>query len=111
MSHEEAEKRVKSLQKECLVWIEGHPTFADVPPQKFNKLRRKVFRNTFGAFRMGVVGIDNYEVEDIIFTFFGWVDKYRDDPDLEKGLYALRGFFFGVALESFRLGSIISVKK
>lgn len=58
MTHSEGINKVKVLQKAFLCWVEEHGDLQGLDAASFNELRRRLFRSTFDAFRLGVVGLD-----------------------------------------------------
>lgn len=89
LSQREGEARVRSIQKRFLSWIESHPVLQTLPPEEFNDIRRRVFRSTFFAFRLGVVGLGD-EIPDGLFQqFFGWMTQH----------VALRGLLPSVTMQ------------
>lgn len=112
MTHREGEQKVKAMQKAFLCWIEAHPDLVVLPPTVFNDLRRKLFRSTFDAFRLGVVGLNGEarEGEALWQHFFGWFENNPDivalDPEVVR---ELTEECFRTTLEAFRLGAIVSV--
>lgn len=106
MTHELAERCVKSVQKEFLSWMEDHPDlFFITGPDRFNQMRRSVFRGTFEAFRLGIVGLDTvkYEELQVAFSYLDPWDK-RLPLHLQKEL-AQRCFVS--ALVAFRFGALV----
>lgn len=112
MIHREGEHKIKALQKAFLCWIEQHPDLTTLPPLAFNELRRKVFRSTFDAFRLGVVGLNGEvrEGEALWQHFFGW---FENNPHMDAlPIEVVREIMeecFRTTLEAFRLGAIVSV--
>jgi hypothetical protein len=109
MTQQEGEKKVKALQKEFLIWIEEHPALSLLDPDDFDRLRRSVFRGTFQAFRLGIVGLDAAENNNIRKYFFHWLD--------DTGLYLeeyhpdVTTHCFLTSLEAFRVGAVVSATK
>lgn len=100
-----AERRVKAVQKGFLLGIEEHPVFHHLEPEQFNLLRRRVFRATFDAYRLGVVGVDG--AANLYDTFFRWL------PEIEGYLTSalaidLRHLCFRTTLAAFRLGAMVA---
>ena len=104
-----AERKVKSLQKEFLSWVEHHPVFYALDPDEFNELRRDVFRGTFEAYRLGVVGLDRRHTS-LCAYFFGWLDTVtvRLEPRAQREISAE---CFRVALEAYRVGAMLAVAR
>lgn len=103
MQQEIAEKRVKALQKEFLVQIEQHPILQAMDPVTFNALRKHVFRGTFEAYRLGVVGLDSCTTSLWEYFFF-WLDESLDAQMQDE----VAEMCFRVALESYRLGAMVA---
>lgn len=107
MKHEAAERKVRGLQKEFLTRVEQHPVLFAMEPDDFNDLRKRVFRGTFEAYRLGVVGLDNGLPST--WEFFAWLGGNRavnalpEEMRLEVSELCLR-----TALEAFRVGSMIA---
>lgn len=105
MLHEQAEKRVKALQKEFLMQVENHPVFEQMEPDDFNDLRKRVFRGTFAAFRLGIVGLGN-KPTGLYSSFFGWLENHRVldmlDPNARNEVVEM---CFQCALQAYSLGS------
>lgn len=100
MNQVEGERHVKYLQKEFLCWVENHPKFSHLPSNTFNNVRRRVFRSTFDAFRLGVLGTDAYSGLQLWSHFFDW-DGLEVEPDVKSELVAES---FRVLLLAFRAG-------
>lgn len=106
LSHREGERRIKCLQKEFLHWVEEHPQLKELDSHLFNDLRRRAFRATFDAFRLGIVGLAEDVDREVLWNhFFGWVevDSLPDSAAKELKEECLR-----VALEAFRTGALVS---
>lgn len=105
MDEEIAEKRIKLLQRRMLSFVEEHPTLSSLHPTPFNKIRKKVFRATFEAYRLGRVGIP--DDVDLFEHFIGWLTDYSplvQDQVREE----IRNRCFGVTLEAFRIGALVA---
>src|SRR5688500_5120877 len=103
------ESRVKGLQKEFLQWVEVHPVLMRLPPSEFNGIRKKVFRATFEAFRLGIVGIDARDARPIWQYFFGWFDQQKgmNMLDAQTKLEVAERLFI-TTLEALRIGAMVS---
>lgn len=66
------ETEIKRLQKALLGWIEEHPDLLPLHPERYNGIRKRVFRSTWDAYRMGVLGIP--ERGPLWEGLFGWID-------------------------------------
>jgi len=112
MQQNVAERRIKSLQKAILLQIEEHPVFHALEPRAFNDLRRRVFRGTFDAYRLGVVGIAAARADQLSAFFLGW---FGDDADLDPLSHQHRvevtTMCLRAALEAFRLGAMVAVER
>ena len=113
MKHEHAESAVKNLQRSFLFWIEEAEGLKHIKPNQFNDLRTNVFRDTFSAFRMGVIGIDPNVLEerDAAWNLFWNYDATRFsalglDEDAHRNLTTR---YIGVLLVCFRLGSAVAL--
>jgi hypothetical protein len=108
-----AMRRVKGLQKELLAKIEAHPVLTHMDHDAFHDLRKRVFRGTFAAYKLGVIGLDTVARDDHSISlseyFFCWLtysDAMRDVPTrvrievTELCLYA--------ALDAYRLGAFVA---
>jgi hypothetical protein len=105
MTQAEGERTIKKLQKEFLVWAEEHPTLRNLPADDFDGLRRSVFRGTFQAFRLGIIGLD--DASNLRQHFFQWFDGVS--PHLE--FYAQTNLAmecFRISLEAFRVGALVA---
>jgi hypothetical protein len=103
MTQQEGEKKIKALQKEFLMWLEDHPALSSIAADDFDTLRRSVFRGTFQAFRLGIVGL-----EDSISLrkyFFHWLETTPLGPSTENHI-SLE--CFRVSLEAFRVGALVA---
>ena len=103
MTQAEGERTIKKLQKEFLVSLEEHPFTRNMDADSFDRLRRSVFRGTFQAFRLGIVGIE----PDVSLRkyFFLWLETTPLGPSLESNL-AME--CFRVSLEAFRVGALVA---
>lgn len=111
MTQELAEKKIRGLQKEILTRMEDHEVFRVLSPDSFNAVRRRVFRGTFDAYRLGVVGLASVKEPDVLYaSFFGWADEVQ--PALSPTLYdQMVDMCFGTALEAFRIGAMVSTTR
>jgi hypothetical protein len=111
MRHEVAEKKVRGLQKEFLTRVEHHPVLFQMEPDDFNDLRKRVFRGTFEAYRLGVVGLDKSDVPLWVF-FFGWLDNHDAIQSLEPTVrMEVTEMCFRTALEAYRIGAMVAVER
>lgn len=107
MKHETAERKVRGLQKEFLTRVEQHPVLFQMAPNDFNDLRKRVFRGTFEAYRIGVVGLENSLPST--WEFFMWlggnpaVNALPEEMRLEVTEMCLR-----TALAAFRIGAMVA---
>lgn len=108
MEHARAERRVKGLQKEFLTWIEEHPALRSTDPALFNALRKRVFRATFDAFRLGVLGTDSSR-ESLWSRFFGWmaVTPVITEADYQT-VTEFIDRYLRTTLEAYRLGALVA---
>jgi hypothetical protein len=110
MKQEIAERRVRGLQKEFLSQVEAHPVLFQMEPDDFNDLRKRVFRGTFEAYRLGVVGLEKGPAS--MWEFFIWLGHNKAistldyDTQLEVNEMCLR-----TALEAFRIGAMVAGDK
>lgn len=115
MRHTTGEKMVKGLQKEFLFWVEENPIFDDIDAVAFNIIRKRVFRTTFEAFRLGVVGIETLDSNEPLWKqFFGWLTDKEDGVSVDvtseiKLALAEKGF--RTTLQAFRIGSMVAAGK
>lgn len=111
MRQDIAERKVRSLQKEFLTQVEEHHILFNMEPDQFNDLRKRVFRGTFEAYRLGVVGLANNDTPLWAF-FFGWLENHRSvaalDPEIRMEVTEK---CFRVALEAYRIGAMVAVAK
>lgn len=103
MTHSEGEKKIKTIQKEFLAWVEYHPELRALDPEVFNDVRHRVFRSTFFAFRLGVVGPDSART-GLYNHFFGWLPEMELDSDTNREVAEK---CFVTALESFWVGALV----
>jgi hypothetical protein len=109
MQQEVAEKKIRALQKEFLTKIETHPAFLVIPPDDFNKLRKRVFRGTFSAYRMGVVGVERND-EFLVPFFIGWLSGL--DTKLEPAMHMeISEMCFRTSIAAFRIGAMVASGK
>lgn len=105
MRQEQAEKQVRALQKEFLMWVENHPVFHKMEPDDFNDLRKRVFRGTFAAFGLGVRGLGS-KPPGLYSYFFGWLENHGVMQVLDaNSRNEVTEMCFLAALEAYRLGS------
>lgn len=108
MLAQEGERRVKGIQKEFLARIEQHPIFGVLDAVAFNSLRKRVFRGTFAAYRLGVVGLDHTHT-NLYSLFFGWLEEATVGNPVELSiLHDATEMCFRTALESYRIGSMVA---
>lgn len=109
MQEELAIKKVRALQKEFLTKLEEHPAFFVIPPDAFNALRKRVFRGTFSAYRMGVVGVERHD--DFLVPFFvGWLSGL--DTKLDPAMHMeISEMCFRASIKAFRIGSMVAEAK
>jgi hypothetical protein len=105
MTHKEGERRVKSLQKEFLGWIETEQCLFPMESAEFNAIRRRVIRTTFDAFRFGVVGLGTLNEEILWRYFFVWVELKGLPQD---AVLEVMQKCFMITLEAFRVGAVVS---
>jgi hypothetical protein len=111
MTHTEAERAVKLLQKEFLLWVEEHPVLATLDADTFEEVRHRVFRSTFYSFRLGVVGLDKVK-PGLWRHFFGWLDSHPAMLTLDLDTVNLiADRCFTTALEAFRVGALVASTK
>lgn len=110
--HELAEKKVKGLQKEFLVKIEQHPVFQQMEPREFNDLRKRVFRGTFEAYRLGVVGIESTTGHGDLYTrLFGWLKGTQTEYMNNQIQHEIAHLVFRTALEAYRIGAMVAFER
>jgi hypothetical protein len=105
-----AERRIKGLQKEFLAWAEAHPILYELPPTDFNNLRKRVFRGTFEAYRLGVIG-PTPNAPRLSEYFLGWLDAQTLPHLSSASLTEVTDKCFATALEAFRIGVMVSLSK
>lgn len=111
MRHELAEKKIRALQKGFLTRIEQHAAFHILPPDLFNLIRKRVFRGTFEAYRLGIVGFVPTESPPNLYAyFFGWTDDAAAHlpPLMHKQIVDM---CFGTALEAYRIGAMVAASR
>lgn len=106
MTQVEGERTIKKLQKEFLVWLEDHPALRSMGANDFDSLRRSVFRGTFQAFRLGIIGIE--DSASLRKYFFTWLETTPLGPTTEVHLSME---CFKVSLEAFRVGALVAGAK
>lgn len=108
MTEDQAIRKVKGLQKEFFAWVETHPIFEQLDPYHFNDLRKRVFRGTFAAYRLGVVGLTN-KPSYLYSYFFGWLEEVMAlntvSPDVRTEVTER---CFLTALEAYRYGAMVA---
>jgi hypothetical protein len=112
MKHEAAERRIKALQKELLVWIEEQGDLAGLDHETFHAIRKRVFRSTFDAYRLGYVGLDEAGDLPLWQQFFGWLENHSAVvglPPVARAKVAEKTFL--TTLQAFRLGAMVAVNK
>ncbi len=107
MTHTVAEQAVKMRQKEFLIWAEENPALQVLDAKAFNTLRRRVFRGTFEAFRLGILG-HLTEEDGLLSLFTEWMTNVESGLDPLDHWYVTDKYFY-TALEAFRLGTIVKV--
>lgn len=111
MLQEDAERKVKAVQKEFLMRVEEHPIFHLMEPDDFNDLRKRVFRGTFAAFRLGVIGLEKRPTK-LYSYFFGWLENHRVMQSLDANARnEVTEMCFAAALESYRLGAMAAQER
>lgn len=111
MRHEEAERRIRALQKSVLLRFEEHPVFEHMTAADFNNLRKRVFRGTFAAYRLGVIGLVN-EPAPLWTYFFGWIESLPTAQTLPADVRLdATEICFRTALEAYRLGAMVAVDR
>jgi hypothetical protein len=107
MNQFDGEKRIKALQKEFLMWLEDHPALRTMAADDFDALRRSVFRGTFQAFRLGIIGLEESDIS-LRKYFFTWLETTPLGPSTETHI-AME--CFRVSLEAFRVGALVAGAK
>jgi hypothetical protein len=105
-----AERRIKALQKEFLAWVEAHPILHRLPPTEFNDLRRQVFRGTFEAYRLGVVG-NTASAGRVAEYFLGWLHMEAVEELAVECRSEVTERCFLTALEAYRIGVMVTLSK
>lgn len=110
MRQVDGEQKVKALQKAFLCWVEEDEQLKTLDPRTFNLIRRQLFRATFEAFRLGVVGLgDRLEGPILWKRFFGWVDDLPALRTLPLTVSSeIRARCFRTSLEAFRIGALVT---
>lgn len=108
MEHARGERRVKGLQKEFLTWIEEHPALRSTDPAAFNSFRKRVFRTTFDAFRLGVLGT-GASVQHLWTHLFGWLENQQviRQVDSETAI-EITDRYLRTTLEAYRAGALVA---
>lgn len=104
MTQLDGERKIKALQKEFLMWLEDHPALRSLDAAAFDALRRSVFRGTFQAFRLGIIGIEDSN-SSLRKYFFTWLETSPLGPSTETNI-AME--CFRVSLEAFRVGALVA---
>jgi hypothetical protein len=104
MDHTTAEKVVKGLQKDFLLWIEETPKLSTLTDDQFTTLRRRVFRSTFQAFRLGIIGIDPDD-DGLLPLFTDWLHDVKLD---DSYAWEITNRCFMTALSAFRIGACVA---
>jgi hypothetical protein len=108
----DAEKSVKSLQKQLLLRLEDHAAYEALEPDDFNALRRRVFRQTFKAYHLGIVGLPPFESFDTLTAFVGWLsDVPGVDAITGYDRLVLSEMCLRAALDAFRLGALVAAER
>jgi hypothetical protein len=109
MQQDIAEKRIRQLQKEFLSKLEAHPAFFVMPPEDFNKLRKRVFKGTFSSYRMGILGTERSD-EFLVPIFIGWLAGL--DTKLEPTMHMeISEMCFRASIAAFRIGAMVAGAK
>jgi hypothetical protein len=108
MHKDVAEIQVRQLQKEFLVGIENHPAFHVMSPASFNTLRKRVFRGTFEAYRLGIIGPERTEH---LFSFFvGWLSGL--DTGLDPAMHhEIAEMCLRTSLSAYRIGAMVAASR
>jgi len=108
MTHEEGVARIKSLQKEFLLWVEEHEYLSRLDSARFNRLRKSAFSSTFEAFRLGRVGLKEEQDPLMLWRkFFGWATVVGLPGNVETDIQAK---CFKTSLDAFRVGAMVTIK-
>jgi hypothetical protein len=105
-----AERKIKALQKEFLAWVEAHPILHELPPEEFNDLRRRVFRGTFEAYRLGVIGTTG-QADSLSDFFMGWLGSEAVGNLAADHRIDVSNKCFSTALEAYRIGVMVALSK
>jgi len=76
VTQDAAEKEIKAGQKAFLLAMETHPVINRLSDDTMNAIRRRVFRATFAAFRLGLLGLRDTAVHPV---FVGFLDDLGAD--------------------------------
>lgn len=105
LTREIAVRRVKSIQKALLLSLEQSPEFQYMEPHAFNSLRKHIFKATFAAYRLGILGVEPVTDKQLACFFVPVTDlgiRPEDTPRVIR-------MAFASALAAFRLGSLVSM--
>lgn len=110
MTKPEGERAVKALQKAFLSYLEGNPYLSHLDPIEFNTLRKAVFRTTFDAFRLGIIGF-NYQAREAMALYQHFFGFYLHHPVIQKlprdiAEEIVEENFYRV-LQAFRIGAMV----
>lgn len=109
MLQSDGEARVRALQKEFLCWIESQPELFALEPSEFNDIRKKAFRATFNAFRMGRIGLrDGDDIDKSIELWLSFVNWGFSQRLSTTAKLALEARCFWTALNAFRAGAMVA---
>lgn len=105
MTQQEGERKIKALQKEFLMWLEDHPSVGAMAADDFDALRKSVFRGTFQAFRLGIIGIEDSgaALRKYFFTWLETTPYFGPTAEVHLSLEC-----FKVSLEAFRVGALVA---
>lgn len=110
MRHEAAERKIKALQKQFFTEIENHPVLFQMEPNDFNAMRKRVFRGTFEAYRLGVVGLERGP--ESLWEFFAWLGDNAAIRALPPEMHLqVNHLCLCVALEAFRIGALVAAER
>lgn len=104
-----AEKKIKATQKEFLAWVEAHEVLHELPPLEFNDLRKRVFRGTFEAYRLGVTGV--LSGPSLSSYFIGWLDNAHVAAMEGTRRAEVAEKCFATALEAYRVGVMVALSR
>jgi hypothetical protein len=86
------------------MWLEDYPALRNIAADDFDTLRRSVFRGTFQAFRLGIVGVE--DSSNLRKYFFHWLEHTPYLGPSHESHLALE--CFKVSLEAFRVGALVA---